>query len=131
MPWLVSPHDEASTSDWMRHVVVANQSVWVAVDGERLLGFAALEKKWLEHLYVDPEMQGGGVGRMLLQAVKDARPQGLWLHVFTRNFRARRFYEAAGFVLAKESDGNRNEEQEPDCTYWWKPEAAGNHPSIR
>jgi RimJ/RimL family protein N-acetyltransferase len=41
------------------------------------------------------------------------------LHVFPRNVAARRFYEAAGFVLVDQSDGRRNEEQEPDCTYTW------------
>ncbi|MCA1670755.1 MAG: hypothetical protein LC799_00630 [Actinobacteria bacterium] len=47
------------------------------------------------------------------------RPDGLFLHVFTRNDRARRFYEAAGFTLTAQSDGSRNEEHEPDCTYTW------------
>ena len=130
MPWLVSLHDEASTSDWMRHVVIANQCVWVAIHGERLLGFAALEGTWLEQLYVDTHVQGGGIGRMLLQAAKDTSPQDLWLHVFTRNHRARRFYEAAGFVLVDESDGSGNEEHEPDCTYRWRPEAFGDRGGI-
>jgi hypothetical protein len=41
------------------------------------------------------------------------------LHVFTRNVRARRIYRAAGFILTDQSDGTRNEEREPDCTYTW------------
>jgi len=74
---------------------------------------------WLEQLYVDPGAQAGGVGRALLDAVKDCSPEGLMLHVFTRNVRARRFYQAAGFILTDQSDGSRNEEREPDCTYTW------------
>lgn len=120
MPWLVSAHDDASTSRWMRYTVIANQRVWVALDGERPVGFASLEGQWLEQLYVDPQAQGAGVGRALLQAVKDASPSGLWLHVFSRNARARRFYEVAGFTLTEVSDGSRNEESEPDCTYHWQ-----------
>lgn len=53
------------------------------------------------------------------------RPGGLRLHVFTRNTRARGFYEAAGFVLVSQGDGRENEEREPDCTYVWVPASGG------
>ena len=121
MPWLVSPHDERSTRWWVQHVLLAEQDVRVAVDGSRLLGFAAVSGGWLEQLYVDPDHQGRGLGRALLDDAKRLRPGGLRLHVFTRNAPARRFYESAGFVLVGQSDGHRNEEQEPDCTYAWSP----------
>lgn len=119
MPWLVSPHDEAATLWWMEHVVLTEQCVTVAQAGDRLLGFAAVDGQWLEQLYIEPEAQGSGVGQALLGAVKEARPGGFQLRVFTRNARARRFYEAAGFRLTEQSDGSRNEEHEPDCTYIW------------
>lgn len=121
MPWLVSPHDEASTRWWMEHVLLAEQCVRVASDGNRILGFAALAGTWLEQLYVGPDDQGQGVGRALLEDAKRLRPGGLQLHVFTRNAAARRFYEAHGFCLVEQSDGRGNEEQEPDCTYTWIP----------
>lgn len=119
MPWLVSPHDEASTRWWMEHVLLAQHHVRVAADGRRLVGFAALSGHWLEQLYVDPDNQGRGIGRMLLQDAQGMSPGRLSLFVFTRNERARRFYEAAGFVLVGTSDGRDNEEREPDCTYAW------------
>ena len=123
MPWLASPHDEPSTRWWMQHVLLAEQHVRVADDGSRLLGFAAVAGFWLEQLYVDPDHQGRGVGRALLEDAKRLRPGGLRLHVFTRNAPARRFYEAAGFVFVEQSDGHGNEEQEPDCTYAWSPDS--------
>ena len=119
MPWLVSPYNAAETLSWMQYVVVAEQRVWVAQRDARLLGFASVDREWLESLYVDPESQGAGVGRALLEVVKQASPNGLALHVFTRNARARRFYEAAGFTLVESGDGSGNEEREPDCTYRW------------
>ena len=119
MPWLTSPHDERSTRWWMQHVLLTDQHVRVAHEGSRLVGFAAVAGGWLEQLYVDPDHQGRGVGRALLEDAKRLRPGGLRLHVFTRNEPARRFYEAAGFVLVQQSDGQDNEEQEPDCTYAW------------
>lgn len=67
MPWLVSPHDEASTRWWVEHVLLAEQRVRVAHDGDGVLGFAALDGAWLEQLYVDPDCQGEGIGRTLLE----------------------------------------------------------------
>ena len=131
MPWLVSPHDEAATRWWMEHVVLTVQRVRVAQSGDRLLGFAAVEGQWLEQLYVAPEAQGSGVGRALLYAAKEASPGGLLLHVFTRNVRARRFYEAAGFVLTEQGDGRGNEEREPDCTYAWSAAARTTRRGIQ
>jgi len=127
MPWLVSPHDEPATRWWMEHVVLGDQRVWVAQSGDHLLGFASKAGGWLEQLYVGPRSQSGGVGRALLESVKDSSAEGLMLHVFTRNCRARRFYEAAGFVMTEQSDGSRNEELEPDCTYAW----SGDHVPAR
>ncbi|MQA33563.1 GNAT family N-acetyltransferase [Modestobacter roseus] len=121
MPWLASPHDEAATRWWMAHVVLAGQRVRVALDGGRVVGFAAVDGDWLAQLYVDPDHQGAGVGRALLDDAVRARPEGLSLRVFQRNIRARHFYEAAGFTLVDEDDGSRNEEREADCTYTWSP----------
>ncbi len=42
----------------------------------------------------------------------------LW--TFQRNARARRFYEARGFVPVEATDGSRNEEKEPDVRYLWR-----------
>jgi GNAT superfamily N-acetyltransferase len=126
MPWLPVLHEESETRAWMRDVVLPNQEVLVAERDGRPVGFAAVDGDWLEQLYVAPEVFGTGVGRRLLDAVKDARPGGLSLHVFARNERARRFYEAAGFVLVAEGDGRDNEERTPDCTYRWEaPAPAG------
>ena len=124
MPWLVSPHDEASTRWWVRHVLVAEEHVRIAHEQGRLLGFAAVSGDWLTQLYVDPDHQHHGVGRALLDDAKGRRPDGLRLHVFTRNTSARRFYETAGFTLVGHSDGHDNEEREPDCTYAWTPAPA-------
>lgn len=117
MPWLAVVHTAEETRRWVEHVVLAGPRVRVADDGGGPLGFAAVEGSWLEHLYVDPGAQGRGVGRALLEDALRAVPGPVSLHVFARNARARRFYEAAGFVLTAQGDGSGNEEREPDCTY--------------
>lgn len=118
MPWLVSPHDGPATHRWLEHVLLVEATVTIAeLDG--LCGFMALSGSWLEQLYVEPAFQRSGVGAALLDSAKIASPAELWLHVFTRNVAARRFYETAGFTLIEQTDGGRNEEHEPDCTYQW------------
>lgn len=125
MPWLAVPHDEASTRWWVEHMLIPDHRVRVADEGDgRPVGFSAVDGDWLQQLYVHPDQQHAGVGRALLDDAKRARPGGLKLHVFTRNTRARRFYEAAGFVLVEQGDGSTNEEREADCLYEWAPDRA-------
>ena len=73
----------------------------------------------LEHLYVDPDDQGRGVGAALLDHVKRRRPRGIRLWTFQRNENARRFYESRGFRCVELTDGSTNEEREPDALYEW------------
>jgi len=120
MPWLATPHDAQETAAWMAGVVLVEDTVLVDEEGGQVTGFAALHDDWLEHLYVDPDRQGRGVGSRLLAAAQESRPDGLRLFVFTRNAAARRFYERAGFVLVEQGDGSGNEEREPDCLYRWR-----------
>ena len=126
MPWLAVPHDEASTRWWIEHSLLVEKRVRVAHHGDQLLGFTASANGWLQHLYVDTDHQGQGIGRMLLEDAQVSSLGSLSLHVFTRNSHARRFYEAAGFILAGGSDGSSNEEQEADLTYIWTGQSPAN-----
>jgi ribosomal protein S18 acetylase RimI-like enzyme len=102
-----------------------HEEVWLAEEGDRLLGFLAIRRSrrngWevLEKLYVDPEVQSRGVGTALLDQAKALRPDGFVLWVFQKNDGARRFYERHGFLLAKLTDGADNMEREPDALYSW------------
>jgi len=86
-----------------------------------VLGFAGLSDGWLDHLYIDPNAQGRGLGSALLQHVKTLQPQGFRLWVFQKNAGARRFYERHDFRLEKMTDGSGNMEREPDALYSWQP----------
>ena len=94
--------------------------VWVAdADGE-IVGYIGFDADWVQHLYLLPEFQGQGIGPELLAlALADGRPRRLW--TFQQNTRARRFYEARGFVLLELTDGAGNEEKTPDALYEWRP----------
>ncbi|MEU8061758.1 GNAT family N-acetyltransferase [Microbispora bryophytorum] len=121
MTYLPRLHGDEETRAWIAGVVLPSSQVWVAELRGRIVGFAALRGQWLDHLYLAPAAQNGGVGSALLDHVKKARPRGLDLRVFQRNTGARRFYERHGFTLVAEDDGSGNEENLPDAHYRLRP----------
>ena len=93
--------------------------VWGAFDVQRLVGHVALLPGWLDHLYVDPERQGLGIGSRLVQLAQGEQAE-LRLYTFQANVRARALYERHGFIVEELTDGSRNDEKAPDCTYVWR-----------
>jgi len=97
---------------WRQILEVAEESIWVAEDGERALGWisasrsrdvdAAQSTGEIWAIYVDPVCWGKGVGRALFAAAEqDLRRGGfteatLW--VLKDNERALRFYTSIGLV---------------------------------
>jgi GNAT superfamily N-acetyltransferase len=81
---------------------IANGQVIVAeVDGE-IAGFAAVVGGELDGLFVEPDLWGRGIGRVLADAAAhEARSRGLALQVIA-NPRARWFYEHCGFSVEGE-----------------------------
>ncbi len=97
---------------WMR---------WIERDGERL-GLLTLRRGgeccWhLDHLYIEPSAQGGGVGAWALQQAQGeaaAAGRGIELEALQHSD-ANRFYRRHGFRLIGED--------ELDCRYRWEPAA--------
>jgi ribosomal protein S18 acetylase RimI-like enzyme len=85
------------------------EDVWVAFDEDRMVGFAAGCNKWDEPfkgewfitaVYVDPEVQGRGTGRLVLRAAVghglNLGQEDVKLSVFQENHPARGFYAKCG-----------------------------------
>jgi GNAT superfamily N-acetyltransferase len=119
LPWLAGLHTPDEDRAYFAGPVFDECEVWGAWDGARLLGFIAFRQGWIDELYVLPGAQTQGLGTRLLDVAK-RRYVDLRLWTFQRNDRARRFYEARGFVAVEETDGGRNQEQEPDVQYHWR-----------
>jgi GNAT superfamily N-acetyltransferase len=123
LPWLAGFHTPGEDRWFFRERVFGNCEVWGAFDDSTMIGMIAFREDWIDQLYVLPTAQGRGVGAGLLQVAQNAFDR-LQLWTFQRNGPARRFYEARGFALVRETDGARNEEKEPDALYLWtRPEA--------
>lgn len=101
--------------------LVTEHEVWVAEsDDTGVLGFAVLSADQLLQIHVDPAEQNKGIGGRLLARAKERRPKGFTLWVFQKNEGARRFYERHGLELVRLTDGEGNEEREPDAEYEWR-----------
>ena len=101
--------------------VVSGATVQVAVRDGVIVGFAAVRGSWLDHLYVHPRFQGAGVGSLLIEWAKTISPEVLDLWVFQRNTGARALYESHGWRVVWLTDGDDNEEKQPDAHMRWEP----------
>lgn len=118
LPYLPDLHSAADDRMYLRDNVFTSCEVWVAVDGDAIVGFCAFREGWVDQLYVGPAHQGRGIGSALLQQAKD-RQKRVQLWTFQRNRRALAFYVAHGFRVVETTDGSGNEEREPDVLLAW------------
>jgi putative acetyltransferase len=119
LPGLREPHTAAEDAAWIRGIF-ASHSVWLAVDGSRVIGIASRRGEWLDQLYLAPGCTGAGTGKRLLDTILVEAATSLSilrLWTFQRNAGARRFYEHNGFTAVEFGDGTGNEEGEPDVRY--------------
>lgn len=127
LPSVRRAHSDDEVRGWVRAVLLPAGRTWVAESaGERgdrgaVVGMLTTHDGWVDQLFIDPAAQGRGIGSALLALARvraEARdPSGLQLWTFQVNARARRFYERHGFVAVEFTDGQGNEEREPDVRY--------------
>jgi ribosomal protein S18 acetylase RimI-like enzyme len=79
---------------------------FVACDGNKVVGFSAVDEKYVSFLYVDPKYYGQGIGRKLLQMAIDTIGEGAWTIVLDGNHRAIGLYESEGFEETERFKGD-------------------------
>lgn len=122
LPTVRCAHDEPDVRDWFARVLVPQYETWVAVTGNSVVGLLVLKGEELKQLYLDPDWRGRGLGDRFMSLAKRQQPDGLSLWTFQVNGPARRFYQRHGFTEAELTDGQRNDEHEPDVRYVWQPQ---------
>ncbi|XP_077864920.1 peptidyl-lysine N-acetyltransferase YjaB-like [Saccoglossus kowalevskii] len=94
---VISNQRLASIYPIMRDKLLPKWEKLVAVKNRVVIGYIALEGSYVQGLFVTPEYQGQGTGRMMLDKAVELRGR-LSVSVYTANEKARRFYEKYGFV---------------------------------
>ena len=111
-------HPDADVRRWLAGRLEADD-FWLAETRRGPVGYARATPTWLDDLYVVPEAARRGVGTALLDLVKAQRPAGFCLWVFEQNEPARAFYRRHGLVELERTDGEGNEERQPDVRMAW------------
>ena len=76
--------------------------VYVYEDDKMIQGFIGVSDEYIEGIFVSDEMQSCGIGKMLLDYIKDKKDK-LQLKVYQKNVRAMSFYQREGFTIQSES----------------------------
>ncbi|MBQ0710825.1 MULTISPECIES: GNAT family N-acetyltransferase [unclassified Ochrobactrum] len=82
-------------------VYLENAETWVAAIDGRPVGFIGLLDSFIGGLFVDPDVQGRGIGQILIHHALALKGE-LSLEVYADNERACRFYSRLGFKVAGE-----------------------------
>ena len=77
-------------------------TVYVYEDKQEIQGFIGLSNEYIEGIFVSDEMQSHGIGKILLDYMKDKKVR-LQLNVYQKNVRAMSFYQREGFTIQSES----------------------------
>ena len=91
--------------------------VYVYEDDKMIQGFVGLSNEYMEGIFVSDEMQSCGIGKLLLDYIKDKKVS-LRLNVYQKNARAISFYQREGFIIQCESLDEDTGEKE--YTMLWK-----------
>ena len=75
--------------------------VYVYENDREIWGFIGLNGEYIEGIFVRDEMQSQGIGKLLLNFVKEKKTK-LYLNVYQKNTRAIHFYQREGFEIQRE-----------------------------
>lgn len=82
--------------------MMSQAEVYVYEDDKMIQGFIGINDEYIEGIFVSDEMQSRGIGKMLLDYIKDKKDR-LQLKVYQKNVRAMSFYQREGFTIQSES----------------------------
>ena len=103
---------------FQNHVLKENQ-IWVVEVNNRPIAFMAINKDFVDQLYIHPDYWRQGIGKALIEIAKVQSPEHVWLYTLQINATARAFYEKNGF-LAEKFGISPAPENEPDVEYHWR-----------
>ena len=123
--WLdtnLKAHDFISAQYWKGNYEAVKEmlpraEVYVYENDNKIQGFVGLNDEYIEGIFVADGMQSQGIGKLLLDFVKEKRAK-LCLNVYQKNIRAINFYQREGFEIRRE--GLDEATGEKDYEMIWK-----------
>ena len=97
--------------------MMLQSEVYVYEDDKMIQGFVGLNDEYIEGIFVSDEMQSCGIGKLLLDYIKDKKVR-LQLNVYQKNARAISFYQREGFII--QCEGLDEATGEKEYTMLWK-----------
>lgn len=91
--------------------MMSQSEVYVYEDDKMIQGFIGINDEYIEGIFVSDEMQSCGIGKMLLDYIKDKKDR-LQLKVYQKNVRAMSFYQREGFTIQSEEMDEFTREKE-------------------
>ena len=117
--WLktnLEAHDFISGQYWISNYeavkkMLPQAEVYVYEDDKMIQGFIGINDEYIEGIFVSDEMQSRGIGKILLDYIKDKKDR-LQLKVYQKNVRAMSFYQREGFTIQSEEMDEFTREKE-------------------
>lgn len=81
--------------------MLSQAEVYLYENEQKIQGFIGISGEYIEGIFVSDEMQSLGIGRLLLDYIKDKKLR-LCLNVYQKNTRAIKFYQREGFRISGE-----------------------------
>ncbi|WP_289024250.1 N-acetyltransferase [uncultured Salegentibacter sp.] len=110
-------HDFIQADYWeknkeaMASIYLPNSETYLAIEDEKIAGFVAMAENFLAAIFVNNQIQGKGIGRKLLNFVKDTRTM-IQLKVYKKNMKTVDFYRSQGFEVISENKEEKTGEYE-------------------
>ena len=111
----------------LRDEIAVNCACRVATSKGVVVGFVAVDlaKACLEQIFVAPDCQARGIGKLLMDEAKQLSPSRLTLTTPQRNTRAAEFYRREGFTTG--GTGINPVNGLPNIEYVWLPASPPKH----
>jgi putative acetyltransferase len=108
--WLdasIIAHDFIPSTYWkekaedMKNLYLPASKTYVYQNDTVILGFISMVDNYIAAIFVNPESQGQGIGKQLIEYIKRQHSL-ITLGVYSKNIRSIDFYKRQGFVITDE-----------------------------
>lgn len=92
--------------------IIPKSEVYIFEENDEIKGFLGIvEENYIAGIFVKEEFQNQGIGKKLIDFIK-SKKENLFLNVYDKNIRTKKFYFSNDFKILKEIKDNEFKEKE-------------------